>query len=775
MCEILASKLIGSSELQEAIISKIGQPLSGGVVWFYRQQDMTTLKNVYYQSVVGSSPTYIAAPNPLTLGASGSPTDSNGNDTLLLYYPWLDQDFPIELCDPNILDQYYIEVYDSNGNLQFTREYFPFVGEIPIEPIVPGFGSVENYVINNRLWRNFGEQWTYLNGASGHTPFVQYTNQEYNSSGTYYHLTMAPSQHDGFSMPDIQYVRDVNPNSGLTEIISIDTFFTEEPPVIVGDIQPEFFINFNCTADTSGATLKAFQWPITLHQETLAFQPFSFSIQGLSNSGNATVGIYIYQFCGTGQVSPAPRLLGNITFSNTWTKWTLTNLSFPSITQPDVSIGVTGDDAYYLQIGMPTGGSGAAVTNLSFCLPSVYLTTGEENIPTNDFQTYDQIDQIIAAPRTGDVKISMSNFSPFGWVPLSGGTIAYAGTSTSPNNLTASSVGISYQGNDAFALYNLLWTYFKPYDTGSMSNPIAQMYNTSGIATNYDTNAYLDWQNGNQLAVSNLIGQVLMGTVPMPALPIQYSSTFTAAQITTSGATLTGTAGFPPGVLVNSTQPVAYGEVVNFTGTLTNTNLAANTPYYVVPSGTGVFYVASTLANAQAGVYIQVGTSLGSGISVISSSLLLTMTNSPVNAINVYQGQPITFSGTGVMPTGIAAGKVYYAVPTQPLASGYTTICVATSFANAIAGNLIAYSTAGSGNLIITVTLAGTQQGESSHTQYVPEIASHAHGYAGSATTGTFHTTQAGNTPNVLTQPAGNNVPFNVTQPGIYFNMYLKL
>ena len=763
---IINSLLVGQDIFQNIIMSKLGIPLANGVITFY-ESDMITLKPVYYQT--GNGPyTYLTAPNPMVLSAAGTTVDVNGNDILLYFYPWIsDSD------GNNVPDPYFITVYDSLGTFQFSRSNFPFSsGAIPPEQTI---ATLENIVNNNRFWRNTGS--TIANNA-GTLPNI-WANSQYNAGSTVYYKTLCPSQHDGFSMPDINYIKNIN--GSCTESISFNTFPGASTPILVGDIQPEYYIQHNCTADTSGATLKVYQFPLSLHLATLAGQPMTFTIQGKSTSGTAKIGVYLYQFCGTGVNSPIPILMGYVTFGSNWERTIISDWIFPGTQGVVIGSGGTGgsDDAYYLQLAMPTGAT-TSICNLSFCLPSVYLSNGDENVPTNCFNTYDQIDSIIAASRTGDIKTSLSTFYPFGWVPMSGGTIANAGTITAPTN----NVGIAYQGLDAWALYNMLWNLFSSYNSGT-TNLLAQMYSSAGSAVAYGTNSWSDWVALNQMALTNMMGQVLLGTVPVPAMPLLYSAAITGAQLS-SGFTASGTALNPLLLTIGSTpQTFSFGEVVqvsNSGGGLPG-GLAAVTNYYVVPISPTTFNLSTTLANAQAGLVI-LWTTNGTGTqTVVAQSLVLTA----ANTVNLYRGVPITFSNTGgALPTGLSAGVVYYAVP-----SSTTLFCVATTFANAMAGTYIAYAGAGTPTSTVMITVAGANTGEYGHTQLGNEVGPHNH-LQGSLTFTGVNTASGsltnvviggGGSPSGLTLPATSytslntpaRFPANVTQPGNFMNMYIKL
>ena len=781
MCNLVVDQLVTDNDLQEVLFSKIGVPLAAGVVTFYRQQDMTTLKNVYYLNGTGSpyvSSDFVAAPNPMVLSATGSTVDVNGNDVLLFYYPYLDQD---PLCDPNQFDPYFITVYDANGQFQFSRSYFPFVpgeggGPSP-GPVIP---TLDNYLINNRFWRNIGAY--NPTGFAAGTLSSSWTTQ-YALAGTIYYQTLAPSQHDGFSMPDFNYIKNVNGSS--TETISFLKFPGASSEVISNDIQPEFYINHHCVSDTSGSTLKAYQFPISLHLATLANQPWTFTIQGQCTSGNPNIQINIYQFAGTGVISPMPLFSGQITLTSTWEKYFLFG-SFPGTAL--ITPSATNDDAYYIQIAMPTGtdsGSPNAQTNINFCLPSIYLSNSLNEVPTNNFQTYDQIDSIIAAPRTGDIKNSLSTFYPYGWVPMSGGTLCNIGAVTVPTN----EIGIIYQASDGWQLFYLLWTLFKAYDNAGV-NPVAQMYSNIGVAVAYGASAYADWVAVKQLAVTNTMGRMLLGTVPPLALPVVYNSLFTASPLTAQ--TVTASSG-PSGLLftVSATfASVAFGEVVCFTssGSLPG-GVAGGTDYWCVPNGPTTFYIATSLVNAQNGTVLAYSTA-GTPTIVYNTStpaapvLVLTIANAfTPSTMNLFRGQPITFSTTGTLPSGLSINTIYYAVPTGNATTGTQWLCVATSFANAMNGTLYAYTNIGAGTYTISTFIGGMTGGEYAHQQIGSELASHNHtgtvnfalpgGTVGGA--GVMNIIDQSGTTALLINNRGDNVPFNVTSPYLGMNMFIKL
>lgn len=668
---IVTSQLISAAVLQLPFVDKVGDPLTNGVITFYKS-DMVTLKNVYYQATPGN---YIAAPNPMTLSGAGTPVDVNGNDIILFYYPYSE-------TDSTVFEPYFVTAYDQFGTLQFTRFNFPFVGEPSAAATI---ATLDNYVLNNRFWRNIGT-------LSAGTLSNSWTTQ-YNSSGTFYYATVAPDQHDGFSMPDFNYIKNVN--GSCTETITFNTFSQTTTPILTDDIGPEYYLNHTCTADTSGSTLKVYQFPISFHLATLVGETFSFTIQGQSLNGgvvNSTVSFYIYQFCGTGATSPNPMFIGSKTFTTSWEKYTITGATFAATT--GLTLSAADDDAYYLQIALPTGSTNG-ICDINFTLPSIYLSATLSDLPTNSFSTYDQIDTIINSPRTGDIRTSLNQFYYFGWVPMNNGTIG---------NASSNATAVSAATQNCWQLFFLLWTSFKPYDSGSNSNAICQMYTSAGAATNYGSTAISDWNANNALALTQSMGQVLLGTVPVSAM-------------------------LRPGSTPGYVGPVTASS---FTGTVNGTS--------------------------------------------INNGLLLTN----LSGLNLFKGIPVVFTVFGgSLPTGIVSTSVYYAVPVSS-----TTFLISTTFTGAVStSSIVGYTNAGSGTITATSSLAGTIEGEYAHTQLVAELASHTHPplapnstYVGASGTPTA-ALAGGSTVGAVatTGSTGSSTPFNVTQPGVFLNMYMKL
>lgn len=446
---ILQQFLVAAPVLQDLLVDKLGVPLAGGIVTCYEDESRTFLKNWYYQVQSGGSYNYITLPNPLTLSAAGTIEDANGNDTIPFFYT-------VSEIDNATREVYYITVDNAQGQRQFTRENFPFLPPAEVNP-VNQVATNQNYVINNNFWRNLGSVTTSAMPA------------------TTYPVMIAPSNHDGFSMPDINFYK--NNNSGIDTITC--TKFTQGPAVLTGDPQPEFYINHMCTSMGSSETQKMYQFPIQLHILNLQSQLATFTIQAQGVSGGNDLSIYLYQFTGTGSSPPMPRLLQTIQLNANWQKY-IFNFSFD--TASGLSLNGAPDDAWYIQIGMPLN----QLCNINFAVPSVYL--GQDVAPTTSFQTYDQTDSIINSPRTGSIKITMNIFNDdsinFGWVPLDDGTIG-----------TVASAATTRANSDTWPLYNVLWN--------SVSDTYAPVSGGRGVS------AFADFNANKTIGLTKQLGRVI--------------------------------------------------------------------------------------------------------------------------------------------------------------------------------------------------------------------------------------------------------------------------
>jgi hypothetical protein len=520
--------LVAAPMLQDYLVKKDGTPLSGGIITLWVDTARyTQYKNWYYQTGVPGAYTYIPLDNPLSLSAAGTIQDPNGNDVIPFYYPF-------EETDENTPETYFITVYsvDENGQpatLQFTRENFPFMptGLSPTseEP------TFRNYILNNVYWRNLGS-FNLTNVLS---------------------QVVAPSQHEGYTNGDIQWIKNV---TGANDSLS----FLPMTTTLDNDVTPEYCLNVECAGATTGETTKCIQYPLSLHVKTLqnAMGTIVVHAQNIAGNPNNYIDVQVYQYLGTGALSqPAPINEMRLTLNNNFQKFLI------PVTLPDatgLTLGEGGDDALFVRIQYPLN----VTFNISHTKPQFYLS---QTVPDNNFDTYDQIETIINSPRTGDYRTSLNSFMP-GFVAANDGSI---GTSTS---------GATNRANtDTWPLYNLLW------------NSVLNAW--CPVAGGRGANAYADFSANKALTLTRNLGRVIAGLDP-----VVTNTTFTTNYAGSHfNLTVSSSAGFTTG------SPV---QLINTGGSLPS-SLAAGTVYFLIVINATTVRLALTLELAYAGSATDIG------------------------------------------------------------------------------------------------------------------------------------------------------------------------
>ena len=559
--------LIAAPMLQDYLVDNAnGNAMANGTIYMYHDNARTTFKNWYYQSGAPGAYTYVVLANPLTLSAVGTITDPDGNDTIPFYYPYSE-------IDNQSPDPYYVKVFDSNGQQQFTRQNFPFLGTntSPIGNTVP---TLRNYIVNNVFWRNIGTK-----DVSALTDVV-----------------IAPSQHEGYTNPDIRFIKNT---TDATDTISFLPFGAGNDP-LRGDITPEYYVNLACTS-AGTETLKCIQIPLALHIKTLENIQATITIQAqnVGGSPNNTLQMNLLQYLGTGGATSPVITLQTLTLTDNWTKYVI-SFVFPS--SAGLVLGAGGDDAFFLQVSYPVG----LTCDINFIKQSLYLSN---QIPTNDFDTYDDIETIINSPRTGDVKHTNNTYQP-GWVGLNDSTIG-----------SAASNATTRANQDTWPLFNQLWNNAAPYSNGS-TNYLYQMYNSSAVPVAYGSSAIADFADNNQLQLSDADGKVIMSAHS----PDGIQSTFSV-----SGSTII--LAQRPGIQYFTGAPIVFTTTGSFPSPL-----VSNQVYYSIFLSGNNIQVASTFDNAIQGIPITLS---GSGSGTMTAISWLSGTTTPLEAnqhvLNVNQ------------------------------------------------------------------------------------------------------------------------------------------
>lgn len=506
-----------------------GKPLGAGYIAFFDSLNKTQQKLIF-EDPAGAFPWPTSTiPN---VGSQGVLIDENG--TQGPFYASFDSDNPDDL--------YYIEVYDTNGILQWTMDDF-----------IPGSGGgggviteafdIENLVNNNVFYRNVG-------------PISPLST--FNKLAPGNHVGLAPTSSN--AGPDILFLKN---NTSGTDSISFPNF-TLGSTELAGDITPESYLHFTCTSAGSSETTKCVQFPLNPQVQNLSNEQVIGTIWARCSGGNNQLSVYARQFFGDGAGASLDvrTLLSIFTLTSSWSKYVFTGV-IPSVSGK--TPGACGNDATFLQVELPFD----ATTSIDFIKPCLYLG---DVTPDFDFQEYDSIEAITNSPRTGDIRISLNSHSFWGWVPMNDGTI---GSATS-NATTRANI-------DTFPLYNEIWTKMQA------NQNFAPMYTSAGALVTYGASSILDFTANNQLALTKSLGQVFGGTSNLIPSGQVYS-----ADNATSILTATNTMNFPTGTPLIPTN----------SGGAAPTGIVVGQVYYSIYISATTFKIASTLANALSGTAV---------------------------------------------------------------------------------------------------------------------------------------------------------------------------
>lgn len=151
MAANLNSHFILAPSLEMYFVNKdTGLPLVNGKIYFFKDQEPNIPKSVYQivSAMPGGPYTYVALPNPVTLSAVGTFQDNNNNDILPYYFPYAGTP-----DNPGDIELYYIEVYDSLGVLQFTREAWPNLttSNVETDQDVTNFVPNGQFLLHNNI------------------------------------------------------------------------------------------------------------------------------------------------------------------------------------------------------------------------------------------------------------------------------------------------------------------------------------------------------------------------------------------------------------------------------------------------------------------------------------------------------------------------------------------------------------------------------------------------------------------------------------------------
>lgn len=213
----LDERFILSPPLNQYMVDKdTGAPLSGGYIYFYRDDSRVTPKAVY--QLIGTPPnyTYIPLPNPIQLSSVGTIQNAGGDNEVIYYFPY---DGTPDNSN-HTLDLYYIVCTNAQGVEQWTREGWPNVnaGNDPVNEETVAFNQISNPQFTNILI-NAGLSTIYtVSGSQQVFEFAPNWDFVINGTGTVTVQRIAISGNDNI-ITNPPYVIDIEISAGISSCL----------------------------------------------------------------------------------------------------------------------------------------------------------------------------------------------------------------------------------------------------------------------------------------------------------------------------------------------------------------------------------------------------------------------------------------------------------------------------------------------------------------------------------------------------------------------------
>lgn len=327
--------------LQEYFVDKdSGLPLTGGLIYFYEDEQRSVPKDVFELSGAPPNYSYTVLPNPVTLSSVGTFQDGSGNDIIPYYFPY-DEDGNIQL--------YYIEVYDSMGVLQFTREGWPnFTSEQ-----IDSNEDVTNFVPNPQFLL--------------HNDIPAVSDNSYHAGQLWQDTTiLAPG---GWTF-------ERGPASTATDIV---TFPRYSAAIEIPTGNPRYAVKIQTTVAGSDTRKDlCLKFPDVNKFSTAAGKTYNFFFYGESLTGSdlSNVQILLRKFYGTGG-SPSPTEeipVTTVTLQNN--NMIAYNVPITFTSNANKSLGTNNDDYVQIIIRLPvTGVQTAQFTDFALTVNDEILTS----------------------------------------------------------------------------------------------------------------------------------------------------------------------------------------------------------------------------------------------------------------------------------------------------------------------------------------------------------------------------------------------------------------
>ncbi len=505
------------------MINLTGTLAGGSKLYSWRNLNRTQQKAIY-QDIGGNIP----YPNPIIF-------DLNGTEGPLYF----------KTDSTNLEDTYFLQAFDSSNNLLWTIEDYS-AGSSGGGGTTTTYISVDNLIANNIFLNNVGDVVAPTNSTD---------------------LLIAPGNHQGFVSvtgatggavgPDTRFIKNITTAS---DSITFSPFIAGNNPLGT-DVTPPVSIQYQSNL-VIGETYKYFQFPICANVKNLESQEMTFTCWVKCGSGAPNFDVKLRQYFGSGG-APSADVLGSVGTQVLTTSWEKVDFNFTVPSIVGKTLGSCGDDATYIIINMPL----SEAVDISFAKPCLFV--GNIN-PSYTFETYDQIDAVVQGFRTGDIRMALNAFQPFGWVPANDGTIG-----------NASSTATTRANIDTFPLFSTIWNAMNAAQT------YAPMYSSAGALVAYGADPSTDFAADNQISLTKSLGQVFAGT----------STTLPSAQAFTVNVGASTS-------LLTVTNSVTYGtatpvRLTNSGGSLP-TGLSTAVIYYAIHVSATTMRLATSIANALA-------------------------------------------------------------------------------------------------------------------------------------------------------------------------------
>ncbi len=222
--------------LQEVIFNKDGTgPLAYGTVQFFSDPGFSVPKDVYEETFLpGGTITYTNLGNILTLSGIGSFVDLSGNNFIPLLYPFVGSPSDT-IVGPEQL--YYIQVYSSDGILQFTVSDWPpnvtqSGGLVTQEALTANLLTNPSFSIVSFIPTAGGTTYTYTTTGTQNFPVAPGWNLQSISTGSQT-ITVQQVALSSMTPNDAAYALQISWSTGVTSL-QLQQTLTASPRLLAG-------------------------------------------------------------------------------------------------------------------------------------------------------------------------------------------------------------------------------------------------------------------------------------------------------------------------------------------------------------------------------------------------------------------------------------------------------------------------------------------------------------------------------------------------------------